>query len=101
MKTKFEMSTIGKLSFCLGFQIRQLKDEIFLSQSKYDRELVKKFSLESTKHSKTPMITTTKLSKDTSRKDVEQKLYRSIIENLLYLTASQLDTSFSVGACAR
>ena len=47
------------------------------------------------------MITTTKLSKDTSRKDVEQKLYRSIIENLLYLTASQLDTSFSVGACSR
>ena len=44
MKTKFEKSMVGELTFFLGFQIRQLKDEIFLSQSKYDRELVNKFS---------------------------------------------------------
>ena len=47
------------------------------------------------------MSTTTKLSKDASRKDIEQKLYRSIIGSLLYLTMSCPDISFSVGACAR
>ena len=78
----------------------QLKDDIFLCKSKYARELVKKFGLESTKHSRTLMSTTTKLSKDVPGKDVEQKLYRSMIGSLLYLTTSHPDISFSVGTCA-
>ena len=44
-----------------------------------------KFGLESTKHSRTPMKTTTKLSKDVSGKDVEKKLYKSMIGSLLHL----------------
>ena len=98
MMTEFKMSMVGELTFFLGFQIRQLKDGIFLSQSNYDRKLVIKFGLESTKHSRTPMGTSTKLSKDAFRKFVEQNLYRSMIGSLLYLTASPFDISFSVGA---
>ena len=98
MKTEFEMSIVGELTFFLGLQIRQLKDEIFLSQSKYARELVKKFSLESTKHSRAPTSTTTKLSNDASRKEVEQNLYRSMIGRLLYLTVSHPNISLSGGA---
>ena len=101
MKTEFEMSMVSELTFFLGLQIRQLKDGIFISQSKYVTELVKKFVIESTKHSRTPMSTTTKLSKDTSRKDVEKKIYRSMIGNLLYLTTSRPNISFSIGVCAR
>ena len=101
MKNEFEMSMVGELTIFLRLQIRKLQDGIFLSQSKHVRELVKKFGLESSKHSKTPMNTTTKLSKDTSRKDVEKKIYRSMIGNLLYLTTSRLDISFSIGVCAR
>lgn len=74
---------------------------VFLSKSKYARELVKKFGLTSTKHFKTPMSTTTKLCKDTFGKDVEQKLYKSMIGSLLYLIAIFLYISFSVGACVR
>ena len=70
-------------------QIRQLKYEIFFSQSKYAREVVKKFDLESSKHFRTSMSTTTKLSKDASGIDLEQKLYRSMIGSLLYLTVSK------------
>ena len=55
---------------------------------------MKKFGLEYSKHSKTPMSTTTKLSKDASKKDVEQKLYRSMIRSLLYLITSRPDISF-------
>ena len=67
----------------------------------YVRELVKKFSLESSKHSRTPMNTTTKLRKYTSGKNVEQKFYRSMIWSLLYLTTRHPEISFSVGVCAR
>ena len=101
MKTKFEMSMVSELSFFLGLQIRQLKDGIFISQSKYARELVKKFGLESSKPFRTPTGTTAKLNKDASRKDVEQKLYRSMIGSLVYLTGSRPNISFSVRAYVR
>ncbi|KAJ9705776.1 hypothetical protein PVL29_003735 [Vitis rotundifolia] len=101
MKSEFEMSMVGELAYFLGFQVKQLNDGIFLSQSKYARELVKKFGLESTKHFRTPMPTNLKLSKDESGKWVEETLYRSMIGSLLYLTASRPDITFSVGVCAR
>ncbi|KAJ9682774.1 hypothetical protein PVL29_018656 [Vitis rotundifolia] len=101
MKSEFEMSMVGELTYFLGFQEKQLKDGIFLSQSKYVRELVKKFGLESTKHFRTPMPTNLKLSKDESEKGIEETLYRSMIGSLLYLTASRPDIAFSVGVCAK
>ena len=42
MKVKFEMSMMGELSFFLGLQVKQTKDGIFLSQSKYCKEILKK-----------------------------------------------------------
>ena len=101
MKTEFEMSRVGELIFFLGLQIRLLKDEIFLSQSKYAKELVKKFGIESSKHSRTPMNAATKPSKDAFKKDIEQKIYKSMIGSLLYLTTSHPNISFSVGASVR
>ena len=71
MKIDLEMSMVGELTFILGLQIRQLKDGIFLSQSKYAKELIKNVGLESIKHFRTPMSTTTQLSKDAFGKDVE------------------------------
>ncbi|GAV77722.1 hypothetical protein CFOL_v3_21193 [Cephalotus follicularis] len=47
------------------------------------------------------MSTTTKLDKDENGKEVDQKLYRSMIGSLLYLTASRPDIMFSVCLCAR
>lgn len=101
MQKEFEMSMMGELTYFLGLQVRQLDHGIFVSQTKYTLGLVKKFGLEFAKHSRTPMSTTTKLSKDTDGVSVDQTLYRSMIGSLLYLTASRPDIAFSVGVCAR
>lgn len=101
MKSEFEMSIARKLTYFLGFQVKQLKDGIFLSQSKYAREFVKKFGLESTKHYKTPMATSINLSKNKSENGVDETLYRIMIGSLLFLIASGPDIAFNVGACAR
>lgn len=85
----------------LGLQISQKSNGIFISQAKYAREIVKKFGLDSSRHPRTPMSTTTKLGKDTQGKEVDTKLYRSMIGSLLYLTASRPDIAFSVCVCAR
>ncbi|XP_020262923.1 uncharacterized protein LOC109838908, partial [Asparagus officinalis] len=101
MQDHFEMSMMGELTFFLGLQVKQTKDGIFISQSKYAKELVKKFKLENSKHAPTPMSTSVKLDADESGEDVDQKLYRCMIGSLLYLTASRPDIMFSVCACAR
>ncbi|XP_019176275.1 PREDICTED: uncharacterized protein LOC109171658 [Ipomoea nil] len=101
MKSEFEMSMVGELSYFLGLQIKQLEDGIFISQSKYANNLVNRFGLKESKAVRTPVATTEKIARDTEGKDVEQKLYRSIIGCLLYLTASRPDIYYSVGICAR
>ncbi|GMP54042.1 hypothetical protein CsSME_00019320 [Camellia sinensis var. sinensis] len=101
MTHEFEMSMMGELSYFLGLQIKQSPSGIFVSQSKYAKNLVSKFGLESAKHARTPMSTSLHLSKDSSGIDVDPTLYRSMIGSLLYLTASRPDIAFSVGVCAR
>ena len=101
MQNEFEMSMMGELNYFLGLQIKQRSDGIFISQVKYTKELIKKFRLEGSKTSKTPMATTIKLDKDEQDKSVDIKLYRSMIGTLLYLTASRPDIMFNVCLCAR
>ena len=100
MKKEFEMSMVGELTFFLGLQVKQKKEDIFVSQEKYARNIVKKFGLDSKKHASTLMSSSTKLNVDSSRV-VSPTLYKSIIGSLLYLTASRPDIAFSVGVCAR
>ncbi|GJS18822.1 retrovirus-related pol polyprotein from transposon TNT 1-94 [Tanacetum coccineum] len=64
MDDEFEMSMMGELNFFLGLQIKQMKDGIFFNQSKYIKEMLKKFGLEESKPMKTPMSSDTKLMKD-------------------------------------
>ncbi|XP_065636898.1 uncharacterized mitochondrial protein AtMg00810-like [Quercus suber] len=91
------MSMIGELTHFLGLQIRQQDSGIFLSQSKYAKNLVKKFGLESANSVRTPMSPNVKLTIDLLGKSVDPSLYRSMIGSLLYLTASRPDISYSVG----
>ena len=50
MRKEFEMSMVGELNFFLGLQVKQTKSGIFISQSKYAKNLVKRFGLEKAKH---------------------------------------------------
>ncbi|XP_040370263.1 uncharacterized protein LOC112183342 isoform X4 [Rosa chinensis] len=101
MESEFEMSMCGELNYFLGLQVRQLKTGMFLCQTKYAENLVKKFGLEYAKAVTNPMSTSVKLTEDLTGKSVDQTLYRSMIGSLLYLTASRPDISYSVGVCAR
>jgi hypothetical protein len=101
MKQEFEMSMIGELNYFLGLQVKQNDEGIFISQSKYAKDLVKQFGLDGKSHARTPMSTSVKISSDLAGKSVDPSLYRSMIGSLLYLIASRPDISFSVGVCAR
>ena len=101
MANEFEISMIGELSYFLGLQIKQLKNGTFMSQDKYIKDMLKKFGMSDSKAISTPMGTNGNLNSDTSGNMVDQKLYRSMIGSLLYVTASRPDVMFSVCMCAR
>ena len=73
----------------------------FMSQDKYIKDMLKKFGMNKTKAISTPIGTNDNLDSDASGNMVDQKLYRSIIGSLLYVTASRPDVMFSVCMCAR
>ena len=101
MSKEFEMSMIGELTFFLGFQVKQMREGIFISQENYTKDLLKRFKMDECKSIKTPMPSNGHLNLDERGKSVDQTLYRSMIDSLLYLTASRPDIMFSVCMCAR
>ncbi|GJZ72509.1 putative ribonuclease H-like domain-containing protein [Tanacetum coccineum] len=101
MHKKFQMSSIGKLTFFLGLQVSRKDDGIFISQDKYVDEILKKFGFSTMKTASTPMENLKPLLKDTKAEDVDVHLYRLMIGSLMYLTASRPDIIFAVCACIR
>ncbi|GJX48896.1 retrovirus-related pol polyprotein from transposon TNT 1-94 [Tanacetum coccineum] len=101
MKSRFQMSSMGELTFFLGLQVKQKEDGIFISQDKYVAEILKKFDFASVKTASTPIETHKPLVKDEEAADVDVHLYRSMIGSLMYLTASRPDIMFVVCACSR
>ncbi|GJZ23825.1 retrovirus-related pol polyprotein from transposon TNT 1-94 [Tanacetum coccineum] len=90
MCSKFKMSMMGKISFFLGLQISQSPRGIFIHQSKYSLESLKKYGFESCDPVDTPMVEKSKLDKDTEGKAVDPSHYRGMIGTLLYLTDSSI-----------
>ncbi|GJZ98373.1 uncharacterized mitochondrial protein-like protein [Tanacetum coccineum] len=101
MHKKFQMSSMGELTFFLGLQVMQRDDGIFISQDEYVADILKKFDFVTIKTTSTPIETNKALLKDEEAKDVDIHLYRSMIGSLMYLTASRPNIIFFVCPCAR
>ncbi|GJX50895.1 putative ribonuclease H-like domain-containing protein [Tanacetum coccineum] len=101
MHKRFQMSSMGELTFFLGLQVKQQPDGIFISQDKYVADILKKFDFCSIRTATTPIESNKPLVKDEDGVDVDVHVYRSMIGSLMYLTASRPDIMFAVCACAR
>jgi hypothetical protein len=84
------MSMMEDLTFFLGIQVKQMKGT-FIHQSKYTKDIMKKFNMVELKLVSTLMSSTALLGSDEDGEVVDQREYRSMIGSLLYLTATQLD----------
>ncbi|GJV18056.1 retrovirus-related pol polyprotein from transposon TNT 1-94 [Tanacetum coccineum] len=101
MSSKFQMSMMGQMSFFLGLQVSQNPRGIFINQSKFALEILKKFGMDSCDPVDTPMVDRLKLDEDPLGIPVDQTRFRSMVGSLMYLTASRPDLVFTVCMCDR
>nr|GEY29073.1 integrase, catalytic region, zinc finger, CCHC-type, peptidase aspartic, catalytic [Tanacetum cinerariifolium] len=107
VKTTFLNGNLGEdvyVSQSDGFVIYLISQSprgIFINQSKYAPESLKKYDFESCDPVDTPMVEKSKLDEDKEGKAVDPSHYRGMIGTLLYLTASRPDLQFAICVCAR
>nr|GFB02546.1 retrovirus-related Pol polyprotein from transposon TNT 1-94 [Tanacetum cinerariifolium] len=101
MKTRFEMSMMGEMTFFLSLQVNQSPCGIFINQSNYVLEIFKKYGMESYDPIRTPMEIKDKFDLDQNRTPVDATKYRSMIGALMYLTSSRPDIVHATCLCAR
>ncbi|KAJ9544933.1 LOW QUALITY PROTEIN: hypothetical protein OSB04_024640 [Centaurea solstitialis] len=101
MTEEFKMSMMGEINFFLGLQVRQFSDGIFINQSKYIFDLLKKYDMSGCHSIGTPMATGNSIGPDHEGKDVDLRNYRSMVGSLMYLTVSRPDIMFATCVCAR
>ncbi|GJT17581.1 hypothetical protein Tco_0876287 [Tanacetum coccineum] len=91
---------MGKMSFFLGLQILQSPRGIFINQSKYALEIIKKYGMQTSESVDTPMVDKTKLDEDLQGIPVDPTHYRGMTGSLMFLTSSRPDLVFAVCMCA-
>ncbi|GJT33802.1 retrovirus-related pol polyprotein from transposon TNT 1-94 [Tanacetum coccineum] len=101
MNSTFKMSMMGQMSFFLGLQVSQNPRGIFINQSKYAQEILKKFGFDSCTPIDTPMAERPNLDEDKGGKLIDPTRFRGMVGSLMYLSASRPDIVFAVCMCAR
>nr|GEW80340.1 retrovirus-related Pol polyprotein from transposon TNT 1-94 [Tanacetum cinerariifolium] len=100
MVKRFEMSMMGEMKFFLGLQVNQFSNEIFINQSKYIIDILKRFGMENCDSVPTPMVEQAKLKLDLVGKPVDHTDYRSMIGSLMYVISSRSVIMFATCMCA-
>ncbi|KAA0025703.1 putative gag-pol polyprotein, identical [Cucumis melo var. makuwa] len=100
-KNKFEMTDLCLLYFFLGLEVCQTDGGIFISQKKYVKDLLKKFSMINCKPATTPMNVNEKLQQNDGAEMANAQRFRSLVGGLIYLTHTRPDISYSIGVISR
>ncbi|GJR29569.1 retrovirus-related pol polyprotein from transposon TNT 1-94 [Tanacetum coccineum] len=101
MKSRFKMSMMREMTFFLGLQVNQSPRGIFINQSNYVLEILKKYRMETCDPVGTPMEIKDKLDLDNNGTLVDATKYHSMISTLMYLTSSKPDIIHATCLCAR
>jgi len=101
MKSTFEMSDLGLLSFYLGIEVQQGKNGTTMRQTHYAKKILELGSMSDCNPAATPMEERLKLSKHSTAKEVNPTQYRRLVGSLRYLVHTRPDLAFSVGYVSR
>nr|GFC06733.1 uncharacterized mitochondrial protein AtMg00810-like [Tanacetum cinerariifolium] len=97
----FTRHLCGEMTFFFGLQVNQSPSGIFINQSKYVHEILKKYGLNTSDIIGTPMDIKDKLNLNQIETPVDATKYHSMIGALMYLTSSRPDIVHATCVCAR
>nr|GEY03381.1 uncharacterized mitochondrial protein AtMg00810-like [Tanacetum cinerariifolium]GEY16875.1 uncharacterized mitochondrial protein AtMg00810-like [Tanacetum cinerariifolium] len=95
------MLMMGEMMFFIGLQVNQSPCGIFINQSNYVLEILKKYGMESCDPVGTPIEIKDKFNLDQNGTPVDATKYRSMIGALMYLKSSRPDIVHAICLCAR
>jgi len=101
LKSEFEMSDLGLLSYFLGIEFAETKDGIVMHQKKYIKEVLKRFSMDQCHKVDTPVEGNLKLDTDDHEASVDATLFRQLVECLRFVCHSRPEISYGVGLVSR
>ncbi|KAE8693687.1 hypothetical protein F3Y22_tig00110794pilonHSYRG00085 [Hibiscus syriacus] len=101
LKDRFSLKDLGELRYFLGIEVKKSGQDVVLSQRKFVKELLEKTGMKNAAGCSTPMIMSTKLSRDEGELINNATEYRSIVGSLLYVCHTRPDIAFSVGQVAQ
>eukprot|EP01018_Ginkgo_biloba_P038382 Gb_02966 [translate_table: standard] len=101
MKSEFEMTDLGLMNYFLGIEVTQNSDGTFISQEKYANDILKRFRMQNSKATITPIAMGVKLSKEDESRKVDSTLYKSLVGSLMYLTAIRPDIMYAVSLISK
>ncbi|KAK2987979.1 hypothetical protein RJ640_011242 [Escallonia rubra] len=101
MMKKYEMNDMGLLKHFLGMEIHQDDEGVFICQKNYAEKVLKKFRMYACNPKATPLIVGEKLKREDGGSKVDATFYRSMVGNLLYLTATRPDIMFAASLLSR
>ena len=101
MHNTFEMKDLGLLNYFLGLQVTQSTDGVFITQKKYNEDMLKQYGLNQCKSEMTPVNSNERLQSNDSTGSTDVKSYKSLVGKLLYLTHTRPEISFAVRMLSR
>ena len=85
------MSDLGNLSYFLGMEFKDIEEGVFLHQTKYAQDILRRFNMSNCKATVTPLETGANLKKESNDEFVSSTLYKQIIGSLRYLCNTRPD----------
>ena len=101
MKKEFEMTDLGLMKYFLGIEVSQTDDEIFICQTKYAKDVLKRFKMLNCKPASTPVATGLKLSKEDKGTKVDPSLFKILVGILMYITATRPYIMYAITLISR
>jgi len=101
MKREFDMTDLGLMKYFLGIEVTQSEDGIFIFQSKYANDILKRFRMQNYKPVVTPIVIGTKLSKDGHGLDIDPTLFQQLVGSLKYSNTIRPNIMFGVSLISR
>ncbi|XP_031248562.1 uncharacterized protein LOC116106349 [Pistacia vera] len=101
MMFEFDMTNLGRMRYFLGIEVMQRLDGIFISQKKYAKEVLERFSMDKANPIHNPMVLGFKLTKNVDGVRIDNTFYKQIVRSLMYLTITRPDVLFLVSLINR